>query len=205
MHRDLSGIKERMKKIEHGEDLKILKNQFILEEDMIIIDSLIQNLLNNKTLRTALGSSHEFDDKALALRPNSRSKVVINRWNWMLQPWLLSYYEKTLNLEIRPMLANYLRDNFKTRQQIDWDQTVQVKSFSGQTVNSLKHLVRTIILNCARKLNMNYSEVTLQDMVEVANSIYPNKKVAETVKKRQQAVIEYFEESVKKHNIKNFL
>ena len=41
-----------MKKIEHGEDLRILKNQFILEEDMIIIDSLIQNLLNNKTLRT---------------------------------------------------------------------------------------------------------------------------------------------------------
>ena len=182
-----------------------MKNQFILEEDMIIIDSLIQNLLNNKTLRTALGSSHEFDDKALALRPNSRSKGVINRWNWMHQPWLLSYYEKTLNLEIRPMLANYLRDNFETRQQIDWDQTVQVKSFSGQTVASLKALFRTMIGNCKKRKNIKYSEVTLQGIVEYANSVFPDRKVRDPTKKRQQAVIEYFEESVKKHNIKNFL
>ena len=53
MNRKPSNIEERMKKIEHGEDLRILKNQFTLEEDMIITDSLILNLLNNKTLRTA--------------------------------------------------------------------------------------------------------------------------------------------------------
>ena len=182
-----------------------MKNQFILEEDMIIIDSLIQNLLNNTTLRTALSSSHEFDDKALALRPNSRSKVVINRWNWMHQPWLLSYYEKTLNLEIRPMLANYLRDNYETRQKIDWDQTVQVKSFSGHTAKSLKALFSLMISNCRERNYIKYSEVTLQDIVEYATSVYSDRKVRDQTKRRQEAVIGYFEESVKKHNIKNFL
>ena len=205
MNRAPCNIIERMKKIKHGEDLRIFKKAFTLEEDLIIIDSLIQNLLNGKTLRTALSSLYDFGDKAIALRPKIQIFCVHQRWNSVLQPWLLSYFEKTLNLEIRPMLSNYLRDNFETRQQIDWDQTLQVKSFSGQTVASLKALFKTMIGNCRQKQNIKYSEVTLQDIVEYANSVFPDIKVYNPTKKRQQAVIEYFEESVKKHNIKNFL
>ena len=205
MNRHQTSVKERMEKIKHGEDLRILKKTFTLEEDLIIIDSLIQNLLNNKTLRTAMSTIYDFDDKSMALRPESQRTSVTKRWLCTLQPWLLSYYEKTLNLEIRPMLANYLRDNFESRQQIDWDQTVQVKSFSGQTVKSLKASFSIMIRNCRKRKNIKSSEVTLQDIVEYANSVYPDRKMRNPIKRRQQAVIGYFEESVKKHNIKNFL
>ena len=78
-----------------------------------------------------------------------------------------------------------------------------MKSFSGQTVKSLKHSFSTMIFNCSKRQNIKCSEVTLQDIVEYANSVCS--KVSEATKKRQQEVIEYFEESVKKHKIKDFL
>jgi len=50
-----------------------------------------------------------------------------------------------------------------------------------------------------KRQNIKYqnSEVTLPDVAEYANSVCSNSKVKETTKKRQQDVIEYFEDSVK--------
>ena len=72
-----------------------------------------------------------------------------------------------------------------------------MKSFSGQKVTSLKILFRTMTNHCSKRQNIKYSEVTLPDVAEYANSVFSNSKVKETTKTRQQEVIDYFEESVK--------
>ena len=58
-------------------------------------------------------------DLAASFRRNKDS--VRLRWEVRLKVWLKSYYTKTLNLDIKVMLANILADNFEDIDSIDWN------------------------------------------------------------------------------------
>merc|ERR1712137_1515581 len=83
---------------------------------------------------------------------------VLARWNTQLQNWLLQYYQKNLNLEIRPMLISVLADNFESIQSIDWDWVKKIPEFSGYTLNSLKRVFNQILHSIAQKLDIDSTE-----------------------------------------------
>ena len=115
----------------------------------------------------------------------------------MLKVWLLSYYSKTLNLDVRIMLANILADNFDSVSSIDWEQVSHYKEFSGHTERSLRHLFFSNITKSASKhLNVVKSQLTLRQVAEFAEVFYREdkvRKVSKNVQTRQIQIIEYFE------------
>ena len=60
------------------------------------------------------------DIENVASSINRDVRSCLRRWELYVRHWLLRYYNKTLNLEITPMLANVLADNFNSIENIDW-------------------------------------------------------------------------------------
>ena len=117
LRRDPKSIHQRIKKLKTGVSKREYKH-YSFHEDCIIIDNAILNLRKCKSLqKTMLQNSEEI---AQILKRNERS--VYFRWTTQIRAWLLQYYyyKKSLNLEIRPMLANVLADNFESVDSIDW-------------------------------------------------------------------------------------
>ena len=83
------------------------------------------------------------NSKELATRLNRNAWSIEQRWINQIKIWLLQYYKKTLNLEIRPMLANLLANHFQSYEDIDWKFVVTFPEFSGHTEGSLRMLKRS--------------------------------------------------------------
>jgi len=108
-NRTRESIKERLKKLQRGTTRKE-KKEFSLQEDKLIIDEALNSLaVECSTLDATYLSKKVMYDIGKSFNRDMRS--IRDRWS-TIRTWLLQYYKKTLNLEIRPMLANALADNF---------------------------------------------------------------------------------------------
>ena len=200
---DLGRVEEsicgRLRKLQRGSSSKRTRH-FSLEEDKIIIDNAVKDLLKVKSLQKTMVPNYE--DLATALHRNGKS--VCERWSVRIRTWLLQYYAKTLNLEIRPMLANMVANNFESERSIDWDYVLTFPEFSGHTGDSLRHLLNTIHKNASERLKVSRHDLSLKQIAKFSDEYKP-RKLSKREQERQEQLIEYFEKLVKLNNIDNFV
>jgi len=195
LNRPYRSIQHRIEKMATGSVQKTSK-PFSLQEDFLIIDSALKSLKQCKSLEET--ELHDHEDLAKSL-----GRVQVNaRWNTYLKNWLLQYYRKNLNLEIRPMLINVLAENFVSIQSIDWDWVRKIPEFSGYTSNGLKRLFTQKIHHRIPLLDTERNEITLNQLAEAAKDYKFSNLVNKVVLERQNKVIEYFEKNVEMENIK---
>ena len=175
--------------------------RFTLQEDMLIIDEAVEDLKKCKMLKNAKLLNAE--DLFLKLR---RTEASVNgRWVKRLKPWLLQYYNKTLNLEIRPMLTQVIADNFDSVSSIDWEYLAKLPEFSGHTPESLAPLFSSAITIIVYHLGISRTELSLPEIAKLSRNNFENSTVRRVTEKRQQEVIKYFEKLVKQNGIINFI
>ena len=98
-----------------------------MEEDFLIIDEVLKSPPESGKLR-----DFKIKNKEELSISFGRSIVSVEmRWISALQVWLLGYYTKTLNLDIRTMLSKYLTDNYQNVDSINWESVCSQKEFSG--------------------------------------------------------------------------
>ena len=167
-------------------------HQFSREEDFIIIDKAVDEMRNGKMLREIfLKDSKDLADTLKRVRHS-----IYNRWNAHIKAWLLQHRHKTLNLDIKPMLANVLADNFPSVDKIDWNLVFTHPEFLGHTEESLKLQYQQLIKYVCDHLKVSQPEVTLKSIAEFAVERYKPRKIAKN-EQRQLELINYFEEQVK--------
>lgn len=192
LNRPYKSIQHRIEKLSTGSGRRRFR-PFSLQEDYLIIDNALKSLKLCKSLEET--HLHDYEDLAMSL--DRQAKSVFERWNTQLKMWLLQYYQKTLNLEIRPMLINVLADNFDSIQSIDWDWVKRLPEFSGYTSNGLKRVFFTkIIHHIARQLEVERTEMTLDKLSEAAKD-FKFSNVNKSVIARQKQIVDYFELHVK--------
>ena len=196
LNRPYKSIQHRIAKLGTGSGRRRFK-PFSLQEDLLIVDNALKSLKRCKSLEETQLNNYD----ALAKGLDRQDKSVFERWNTQLKMWLLQYYQKTLNLEIRPMLINILAENFDSIESIDWNWVKMIPEFSGYTLNGLKRVFFTkIIHHIARHLEMGRTEMTLQKLAEAAKD-FKFSNVNKSVIARQRKIVDYFEEHVKLEKI----
>ena len=197
LNRPYRSIQCRIDKLGTGSARKTSR-PFSLQEDFTIIDNALMSLKQCKSLeKTEL---HDYEDLAKSLDRGGWS--VLERWDTQLQNWLVQYYQKNLNLEIRSMLIIVLADNFDSIQSIDWDWVKKIPEFSGYTSNGLKRVFTSKIFHLiAPKLDIDSTEMTLNQLAEAAKD-FKFSEVKKSVLERQRKIIDYFEEQVEMEGIR---
>ena len=175
------------------------KRSFKLEEDMLIIDEAVRTLKKGiPLLEVKITNCGRDLEKSL----NRAYRSIFDRWKKQLHPWILQYYTKTLNLEIRPMLANVIADNFDSISSVNWSFVSSFPEFSGYTEKSLRSLYGNQVIRVVEdSTGTQRSKLSLKEIATVAMEKFKNSKIRKTVIKRQTEVIKYFENCVKKNNI----
>lgn len=202
MSRSESSLFHRLKRLKSGHLIN-KQGVFTLLDDKVIIDAAVENLKEVKDLRnTTIANRDE-----LAIKLNRNKYTLISRWYYRLKPWIMSYHEKTLNLDIRMPLASFVAENFQTIYDIDWDLVLERPEFSGHTVGSIRYVYLRMLHLAAWHLKLDSGLLTLAQVAEDARTTYTTGKarnIPETTRRRQMEVIEYFENVVKKNGIRNF-
>ena len=197
LNRTYKSVQGRILKLETGSSNRRVR-VFSLEEDCLIIDNSLRSLSQCKSLEEAQLENIE----ELAKDFGRHEKSVLDRWNAYLKVWLLQYYQKTMNLEIRPMLCSVLAENFDSFHDIDWHWVKKIPEFSGYTPISLKRVFfNKIIVQMARKLNINRTEMTLQTVAQIAKDFKFSSVSSNNVIDRQKQIIDYFEKKVQVERI----
>ena len=192
LNRDYASVRDRIVKLKTGVSTRVHKS-FTLEEDQVILDAALEHFQQVQSIKeTNLLNLREISDR---LKRNTKS--VRYRWENMLKVWLLGYYSKTLNLDVRIMLGNILADNFDSVSTIDWEQVSHYKEFSGHTDRSLRMLFfSNLAASASLNLNVIKSQLTLRQVAEFAEVHYRGDnvmKVSQNLQTRQMQIIEYFE------------
>ena len=204
LKRDMKSIGNRWDELRRRSP-KIVKDRkcFSLEEDQIIIDCAIEVLVGGKSLQKTSIPFPKVINLATSL--NRHHSSIMNRWNTHIKTWLLLHYAKTINFEIRPMLANVLADNFETLGAVDWTFVLTYPEFSGHTVKSLKRMFHVLRKNMCHKQKVGASEVSLKQVATFAEKSFLPRKLPKNIEKRQRELIDYFERQVNAKNIENFV
>ena len=196
LNRPKRSIYSRIDLLGSGSGIRRLKT-FSLQEDFLIIDNVLKSLKQCKSLEETQLQDHLKIAKSLDRPRNS----AYERWNTQIRAWLLQYYQKTLNLEIRPMLINVLAENFDSIESIDWEWVKKVPEFSGYTAKGLNRLFVTKIIQLIdREFEFDRTDTTLQELKEAAKD-FNFRKVKNSVMDRQRKVIDYFEKHVEMDGI----
>merc|ERR1712062_354658 len=122
---------------------------------------------------------------------------IDSRWENVLRIWLLRFYNKTTNLEIRPMLANVIADNFNSIDEIDWKMLSKYPEFAGHTDKTLVKAFSGFLHNASRSLKIDKFDLTFKQVATFVEAKYTNPKVDKIKEKRKKDIIEYFENAVK--------
>ena len=196
LNRPKRSIYSRIDLLGSGSGIRRLKT-FSLQEDFLIIDNVLKSLKQCKSLEETQLQDHLKIAESLDRPRNS----AYERWNTQIKAWLLQYYQKTLNLEIRLMLINVLAENFDSIESIDWEWVKKVPEFSGYTAKGLKRLFVTKIIQLIdREFEFDRTDMTLQELKEAAKD-FNFRKVKNSVMDRQRKVIDYFEKHVEMDGI----
>jgi len=198
MNRKSHSVRERVLKLQRSAtDKKDKKKSFTMTEDLAIIDVAMEFIILSESFEVPLP---KFQAVATDLKRVTNS--VYKRWNLNLKIWIKQYYHKTLNLEIRPMLANLIAKNYKNFDEIDWKEVIQHSEFLGHTEFSLSSIYFSCIIeSTTRHLRKTKNQLTLKEIAEHASEFYKNAKIAEHKKIRQTQVISHFENLVKERKL----
>jgi len=172
----------------------------------MIMDVALESFRECKSLRDTNINSDKRAQIALSL--NRTKSHIYERWDKHLKVWLLGYYTKTLNLDVRQMLANVLAEKFDKFEDVDWTSLATYPEFSGHTATSLQFLFTGHLSNnAARHLDVDHTTLTLKQIAEDAQTSYDSSKtvVSKNVQIRQEKIIAYFENFVTKSGIQNFI
>jgi len=202
IYRSCKSIINRIAKIKNGSKKR---RGYTLQDDIGILDAVLNHLEENQSVEIKMLNLPNMSEWNIVAALYGRTEGSLRlRWVTSLQPWILQHYSGTLNLEIRRMLANYLADNFKNIDSIDWQSVSTKTEFAGHTQASL----RTVFFNnlykeTKRNLNDNSEDITLEMVAEYANKAFAQggRKVLDKILTRQKEVIDYFECYVKKKSI----
>ena len=201
LKRNDNSIVGRLEQLRRGRHLTRRKS-FSLHEDKLIIDEAFEKLRETKSLqKTVLSNS-----KKLGSTFNRNHWSVDLRWNTQIKTWLLQYYHKTLNLEIRPMLANILADNFDSYKSVNWKFVLKFPELKGHTEESLRLIFYTkMLFYTARNLKLKRSQITLRQVALETERMCLVKRANKVLEKRQADLIDYFEKLIKMHSLEDFL
>jgi len=170
--------------------IKRIAKRFSLTEDKLIIDEAIKHLKLCKSLREAnIQNLREF---AKLMERNHKS--IYDRWESVIKCWILQYYNKNLNQEIRPMLVDIIHRNYDSVIGIDWEFVSSHKEFSGYTIEGLKDLFYDINSKAAKSLKKSSYELSFDEIANFGEEYFKKKfKAQPTLEKRKMDCIEYFE------------
>jgi len=200
MGRTFKSIDNRIRIIQNGKQVKRMNRPFSLTEDEVIIDDAIKHLSKCKLLRETIIE----DPRELGRRLKRNYLSVGQRWSVSIRSWLLQYYNKNLNLEVRPMLADFVNTHFDSVYSIDWKFVASQKEFLGHTEISLRMLFHSRSLKyAARNMNKHPNQVTLEEVANFAKSdlFEKHNKVKSNLKRRQIECIDYFVKKIHDENI----
>jgi hypothetical protein len=198
--RNQSTIRERVKQIKRTGGVATVKKHLALEEDLLIVDRVLERLQGRRLADKML---LERDWQELGHQLNRSSVYTRQRWETILQPWLLQHAAGTLNLRVEQMLVGHIAGRYTDRSDIHWDEVVA--KFAGHTVHSVKRLFKNLETNMCQKNGLQASEVTLELLLKYVESEYRGKQVSETKRERQRRVIDYFAGRVADLGISDYL
>jgi len=172
---------------------------FNLTEDRLLIDEAIKHLKHCKSLRETIIQNLIEVSKTLKRNPNT----IKERWDTVIKCWLLQFYNKNLNKEIRPMLVDLIYKKFESVLGIDWEFVVSHKEFSGYNIKGLKRLFVYTVDIAAKYLNKPSYQLTLKEIANFTEEYFSDKKIRVhvTSEKRKMDCIAYFEQKISEHKI----
>ena len=114
----------------------------------------------------------KFPSDIIELGPILRRKhqSVFERWKSVLLSTILGFHRKSLNLDIRIILANYLADHFQSIISIDWTEVVKLQGFTGNTkiYFYIRKVFYRLLYKTCKALNIDKGSVTLNQISEYA-------------------------------------
>ena len=168
------------------------KRAFSLEEDLLILDTVIPNLKFQKLSGPGCFSLSDAIQLSKELQRNYRSVKL--HWESTLQRWLLQHYNGTSGLRVEKMLTCLVAQRYTDHMGIDWSDIVnQHKEFAGHTSPSIRKIFHT----CLRftKKQKRTDTVSLQEVAE-CTAVYQAKKESPAKTVRREKIIEYFKKRV---------
>jgi len=194
-------IFEQIRALQSGKSVMVVKRKvkkFSLVEDKLIINEAIKHIKLCKSLRES--NIQNIKEFGKFMKRNHLS--IYDRWESFIKCWLLQYYNKNLNQEIRPMLVDLIRRNYDSVPSIDWEFVLSHKEFSGYNIKGLKKQFVAIIDAAAKSLKKPSYELSLEEIVNFADEYLKKKfKAQPTLEKRKMDCIEYFELKISEEQI----
>jgi len=173
--------------------------KFSLTEDKLIIDEALKHLKLCKSLREAkIQNVLEFSKSFKRIHSN-----INERWESTIKCWLLQFYNKTLNQEIRPMLVDLIHKNYDSVVAINWEFVLSHKEFSGYNVSGLKKIFVATVDKVAKSKSKPSYELSISEIANFTEDDFSNNKMKAqpVLDKRKMDCIEYFEMQTSELNI----
>ena len=195
LNRDCGSLMNRIKKLSRSNlENKIVHKSFSLEEDKLIIDSVLEKYASNKAKLFLEVVQNPADLSEVSLNLKRVKFSVYDRWMRFIRVTLESFAHKTLDLDVRLMLANFLSDNFSSIPSIDWPTVVSRPEFRGHSEFSLRKIFwSTLVRTAATDLGVSRTQLSLQQVAQHAQSGLKKIRNVKKVKKRQLDLIDYFQ------------
>ena len=204
MKRDSASIRNRIAKLIRSKSSSKSQKYFTLEEDLILIEHAVSKMGGGILLRNVNRSKLDFPELSQSFGRGIDS--VYRHWVGKLMVWLLSHYNKSLNLDIRPMLANYVAEHFTDVDNIQWDKILTYPEFAGHTETSIGILYKgTMVRHAEMRLGVHRKHLTLRQIADNVEELSKKLSVSEKEKRRKMEVINHFEKLVSERKIKNFI
>ena len=175
------------------------KRKMTVEEDFSILDRILPCLkCQPLSGRSFLSQS---DWLALAKEMGRNVLSVQNRWDAILQPWLLQDIAGTTGLKIERMLTHLIAEKYDSHKGIDWSEILSKHSeFKGHTSRSLSHTFR----KAREQARGSKSDVTLAEVAQYAAQKYQQgngRKDSDAKIVHRDKIIQYFKKKVAEFNI----
>ena len=192
LNRRYASVEARIKKLLLTGDPKLRPKKFSFEEDKMIIDLVLDKLKkHDKPLEEVVKFPTDIIELAPVLKRTHQS--IYERWRIVLLNTILSYYRKTLNLEVKSMLINFLADHFESQTSIDWDVVLKQPEFAGKTDSHIKKTYYGLLYKTSKELDINKNDVSLKQLAKHVLNQDLSKPLSEKRRRRQLDMIEYFE------------
>jgi len=165
---------------------------YSLEEDFLILEKVIPRLKFQKLSST--GFIPQPDAMELARELQRNFKCVNNRWECLMQHWLLEHFTGTTGFKVEMMLTKLVAQKYNDYKGIDWSEFVnQHKDFVGHTRASISQLFQTC-LKSARTLKKS-DAVSLEEVAE-CTAVFQARKESVGKIARREKIIEHFKKKV---------
>ena len=196
--RKATTVRNRMARLSINPESGRKRTGFTLKEDLVILDKIIPQLATQRLSHTGfLPQSALFE---IGSELGKFHTTVVYRWGTILQPWLLQHFTGTSGFRVERMLANLVAEKWQDQKEIDFVNLVlQHKEFAGHTHISLSHIYSNLLQGAKKKLKLEYTSVTLQDVACYVSQTYKpgmEKKESTAVEMHRESFISAFKEKL---------